>query len=121
MESFHYLNTEYLNKNDLDDKELEKSNEQASYLVKKAELEIKNLTNIFFNGNILKFKRNNGKINENILGITIGEKIIDSIILSNYSQIKKLLSLCEFSIDQKWNLIYIWFYLEYLNKGYEKN
>jgi len=106
LESFHYLNTEYLNKNDLDDKELEKSNKQASYLVKKAELEIKNITNIFFNGNILKFKRNNGKINENILGITIGEKIIDSIILSNYSQIKKLLSLCEFSIDQKWNLIY---------------
>jgi hypothetical protein len=34
------------------------------------------------------------------------DKIIDSLILSNHGQQKKLFSLCEFPVDQKWNLIY---------------
>jgi BTB/POZ domain-containing protein KCTD9 len=56
--------------------------------------------------NILKFKRNNEKLNKNILGITIGEKIIESFILSEKNQIKELFSLCEFQFSKKWNLIY---------------
>jgi hypothetical protein len=55
---------------------------------------------------ILKFERNNEKINEIILGRLKTNKTIDSLILSNRGQQKKLFSLCEFSVDQKWNLIY---------------
>jgi hypothetical protein len=103
LESFHIKNTEYLNKNEVDDKKLKISNEEALNLVKKAELEIENLKNIIFDGNILKFERNNEKINENILGTLKTDKIIDSLIISNQV---KLFSLCEFPVNQKWNLIY---------------
>ena len=75
-------------------------------MIKKAELEIENLKNIIFNGNILKFERNNEKINKNVLGVAIGEKIIESFILFEKYQIKELFLLCEFPISQKLNLIY---------------
>ncbi len=103
LESFHIINTEYLNKNEIDDKFIKKSNEEATNLIKKAELEINNLKNIIFDGNILKFERNNEKINENILGTLKTDKIIDSLIISNQ---EKLFSLCQFPVGQKWNLIY---------------
>jgi len=106
LESFHTLNTEYLNKNKVDDKLLKKSNEEADNLVKKAELEIENLKNSIFDGNILKFERNTEKINDTILGMLKKNKIIDSLIISNHSEQKQLLSLCEFSLNQKFNLIY---------------
>jgi hypothetical protein len=103
LESFHTLNTEYLNKNEVDDKKLKISNEEALNLVKKAELKINDLKNIIFDENILKFERNNEKINESLLGTLKTDKIIDSLIISNQ---EKLFSLCEFPVDQKWNLIY---------------
>jgi hypothetical protein len=106
LESFHTLNFEYLNKNEVDDKLVKQSNEEADNLVKKAELEIDNLKNIIFDGNVLKFERNNEKINETIFGKLKTDKMIDSLILSNRGQQKKLISLCEFPVDQKWNLIY---------------
>ena len=68
MESFYTLNTEFLKQYEIDDKLVKKSNEEANNLVKKAELEIENLKNIIFDGNIMKFVRNNEKINETILG-----------------------------------------------------
>jgi hypothetical protein len=106
LESFHTLNNEYLNKNEVDDKLIKKSNEDATKLVKKAELEIENLKDIIFNGNILKFEKNNEKINEYKIGKLNNEKIIDSLILTNHNLQKQLFSLCEYPVDQKWNLIY---------------
>ena len=55
LESFYNLSTEYLNKNEVDDKLIKKSNEDATNLFKKAEIEIENVKDIIFNGNILKF------------------------------------------------------------------
>ncbi len=69
-------------------------------MIKKAELEIENLKEIIFDGTFFKFKKNNQKI------VTNKENIIDSSILFDKSQIEYLMALCEFSIDQKWNLIY---------------
>ena len=106
LESFHTLNNENLNKNVIDDKLVKKSNEEATNMAKKAELEIENLKNIIFDGNILKFERNTEKINDAILGKLNKNKMIDSLIISNHSEQKQLLSLCEFSSNQKWNLIY---------------
>jgi hypothetical protein len=103
LESFHTLNAEYLNKNEVDDKLIIQSNEEATKLIKKAEIEIKNLKDIIFNGNILKFEKNNEKINESILGRLKTNKLIHSLILSSQSHQKKLVLLCEFPVDQKWN------------------
>jgi len=62
LELFHTLNTEYLSKNEVDDKDVQKSNEEAANFIKIAELEIENLKDIIFHGNILKFERSNKKI-----------------------------------------------------------
>jgi hypothetical protein len=105
LESFHTLNNENLNKNEVDYNLVKKSNEEANNLIKKAELEIEKIKNMILNGEILEFERNNEKINETIIGKLKTDKI-DSLILSNRGQQKKLFTLCEFPIDQKWNLIY---------------
>jgi len=106
LESFHTLNNENLNKNEVDYKLTKKSNEEAANLIKKAELEIENLKNMILNGDILKFERNNKKINETIFGKLKSNKMMDSLILSSRGRQKKLFLLCEFPVDQKWNLIY---------------
>jgi len=107
LESFHSVNTEYLKQHIVDDDIVLKTNEEAINLIKKAELEIENLKEIIFDGTFFKFKKNNQKIAKSLIGETsIGGKIIDSNILTVRNQIKNLMALCEFSIDQKWNLIY---------------
>jgi len=103
LESFHTLNTEYLNQYQVDDEVVKKSNEEATNLIKKAEIEIENLKDIIFNENILKFEKNNEKINKNIYGKLKTNKLIHSLILSSQSHQKKLFLLCEFPVDQKWN------------------
>ena len=65
------------------------------------------MKNIIFDGNILKFERNNEKINENIFGRIVKAKMIhSSLSLPNEGQNEDFKSLCEFPVDQKWNLIY---------------
>jgi hypothetical protein len=59
MQYFHTLCNEYLNKNEVDDKLIKILNEEATILVTKAELEIENMKDIIFNGNVLKFEKNN--------------------------------------------------------------
>jgi len=100
LELFHSVNTEYLKQHIVDDDIVVKTNEEVNNLIKKAELEIENLKEIIFDGTFFKFEKNNQKI------VTNKENIIDSSILFDKSQIEYLMALCEFSIDQKWNLIY---------------
>jgi hypothetical protein len=86
---------------------LKLSNEDVINLIKKAESEIENLKDVIFNGSILKFDKNKQQVNNLILGSIKIEKLkIDSFILLNCSQNKMLMSLCEFPINQQWNLIY---------------
>ena len=68
MESFHAINTEYLKKNKVDYEIINKANEEATNFIKKAELEIENLKDIIFDGQIFKFDKNNEKIKKSILG-----------------------------------------------------
>jgi len=108
LESFHHNNTEYLKKHVVDDEMIGKSNEEAKNLIKKAELEIQNLKDIIFDGRLFKFEKNKEKMNKSILGETkvLDKRVIDSLILVNWSQIKDLISLCEFPFGKKWSLIY---------------
>jgi hypothetical protein len=107
MESFHVINTEYLKNYKVDYEIINKANEEAANLIKKAELEIENLKDIIFDGQIFKFDKNNEKIKKSILGeSTVINKKMNSAILSEKYQTKQLMSLCEFPVRQKWDLIY---------------
>jgi len=107
LERFYTSNTEYLKSYVVDDELVVKSNDEATSLIKRAELEIEKLKSIIFNGKLSTFRKKNQKLDRSILGITLLVNIeIDSNILSDRDQIHNLISLCEFSIDQKWNLIY---------------
>ena len=74
-------------------------------MIKKAELKLKKLKNVIFDGKILKFEKNSCKIDEIILGVMINTRM-HSIILHGKNQFNDLISLCEFPVDQKWTLIY---------------
>ncbi len=74
-------------------------------MVTKAELEIENTKDIIFDGNVLKFEKNNEKINKSISGVSaIIINKISSTILSEKYQTEQLMSLCEFPVDKKFNL-----------------
>ena len=107
MESFHSINTEYLKNYKVDYEIINKANEEAANLIKKAELEIENLKDIIFDGQIFKFDKNNEKIKKSILGeSTVINKKMNSAFLSEKYQTEQLMSLCEFPVRQKWDLIY---------------
>jgi hypothetical protein len=107
LESFHTNNTEYLKRFDANHKMVIKLNEDANNLIEKTELEIDNLKNVIFDEKFLKFEKNKYKIKRSVLGRTaVNNTKFDSLILIDQAQIKDLLKLCEFSLNQKWNLIY---------------
>jgi len=106
LESFHSCNTEYLKNHVVDYDKVIDLNKEANILIKKAELEVKNLKDVIFDGKFLVFEENKIKIIKSILGSVKIDQIIDSLILINISKKKDLLALCEFPVDQKWNLIY---------------
>jgi hypothetical protein len=107
LESFHTKNTEYLKRFDANYEIVIKSNEDAKNLIEKAEIRIQKLKDVIFNGHLFSFEKNKDKINRSILGITLVNDIkLDSLILTDQAQIKHLLTLCEFPLNQKWNLIY---------------
>jgi hypothetical protein len=103
LESFHTINTEYLKQHIVDDDKVAQSFEEATSLIKKAEIETQNLKDTSFDGKLFKFEKNKEKLDKSILGITRLE-LMKSLLTTD--QMKELLSLCEFPIDQKWNLIY---------------
>jgi hypothetical protein len=107
LDSFHADNIIYLKEYLVDDQVANKSNDEATKLIKKAELEIQNLKDIIFNGKLFIFEKNSKKINESILGAA---KILDtrmnSTILLNRHQTKELMALCEFPMYQNWSLVY---------------
>jgi len=106
LESFHTINTQYLKQYEVDDAILINSIGDAKNLIKKVEFEIENLKDVIFNRSILKFEKNNDKVGKSILGSTKLEHMIDSLIILNRSQMKELMSLCQFTADQNWDLIY---------------
>jgi hypothetical protein len=106
LESFHSCNTEYLKNHVVDYDKVIDLNKEANILIKKAELEVKNLKDVIFDGKFLVFEENKIKMIKSILGSVKIDQIIDSLILINISKKKDLLALCEFPVDQKWNLIY---------------
>jgi hypothetical protein len=107
LDLFHSKNTQYLKQYKVDDDLIIKANEKAKALIQKTEFGIKNLKISIFDGKLLKFEKNNEKLNKSILGITKVPIIrFDSVILKESYQFRDLLFLCEFDFIGKWNLIY---------------
>ncbi len=69
LDSFYATNSEYLKQHIVDDELMCKSNEEASNLIKIAELDIQKLKDVFFDGKILIFGKNKDQIYKSILGI----------------------------------------------------
>jgi hypothetical protein len=90
LESFHTINTEYLKQHIVEDEKVVKSFEEATSLIKKAEIETQNLKDIVFDGKLFKFEKNIEKLDKSILGITKLEPV-KSLLIKD--QMEKLLSL----------------------------
>jgi len=69
LDSFYATNSEYLKQHIVDDELMCKSNEEASNLIKIAELDIQKLKDVFFDEKILIFEKNKDQIYKSILGI----------------------------------------------------
>lgn len=108
LSSYNFQTDEYLKKPILNNKILDYLNQKSRNLISKSNLEIENLKDIILNGRYLNFESNKAKLNELALG-KMHEKlncILNSSILSDTKQMKDLMTLCDFSAFQKWNLIY---------------
>jgi len=90
LESFHTINTEYLKQHIVDDDKVAQSFEEATSLIKKAEIETQNLKDTGFDGKLFKFEKNKEKLDKSILGITRLE-LMKSLLTTD--QMKELLDL----------------------------
>jgi hypothetical protein len=68
LEMFHNVKIKYLKQNQIDEKIVIKSNEEAIGLIKKADLDIQNLKNIIFDTSLFTFEKSEETIKESVLG-----------------------------------------------------
>jgi len=107
LESFLTTNTKYLERFDINYEEVAKKNEQAADLIQKADQKIEKLKDLIFDGQIINFEKNTNKIDKSILGVTsLNNKILDSLIITDQIKLNQFSNICEFSLKQKWTLIY---------------
>jgi hypothetical protein len=108
IDLFNIKTNEYLKEYNLNDDDLIKLNSNAIILRVKAETEIYSLNDAILDDRIMSFEPNKEVINQMILGELKITKVanLKSSILPVFENINDLMTLCEFPIDQKWNLIY---------------
>ncbi len=95
ISKFNLKTSQYIKNLNLNDENLIESNKEAAVLNEKAELEIENLKSFVFNENIMSFEANKESLQRIILGEIKIAKSFEEIML-----------LCEFPIEQEWDLIY---------------
>jgi len=103
LKLFHSVNAEFLKQHTIDDEQVNKLNLEATNLIEKTELEIKILKIAIFNEKFFKFEKNKKILNKSIFGETKIEAMGSFLTID---QMKILLTLCEFPVDHKLNLIY---------------
>jgi len=104
LELFHKEKIDYLKQSDINEDVVVESRQLATNLTKKADLELKNMKDSIFKGKFLKFEKNKYKLCKSAVGSLSCFKNLDSLIVLDKQ--KQLMSLCEFTQCQKWNLIY---------------
>jgi len=93
---------EYLKQTFISDEDVSEAIARASELSLKAKQELVKLNEFIFNGDEMKFEKNENKLEKSVLGKLEKHR---SAILSK-EQMTELMSLCKFSLNQKWKLIY---------------
>jgi hypothetical protein len=73
----------------------------------KSEKELAKLENLIFNGCEIKFEKNENKLDRSVLGSLAKHPVINQLAILTNEQMTELMSLCKFSLNQKWKLIYI--------------
>jgi len=106
LEELNLKWNQYLKQTVISDEDVSKAIARANELKLKAKKELVNLDEFIFNGGEMKFERNENKLDRLVLGSLVGQKFFyESAILSG-RQMTELMSLCQFSLNQKWKLIY---------------
>jgi len=105
MQSFYDENIKFLTEYQIKDSILIEINEKAVNMRKKAEDKLEIIQRINLDERILKFD-SNYKEQIDLGKITMIDNRMNSTLLSGRNQVKDLISLCEFPVDQKWNLFY---------------
>jgi len=72
----------------------------------KAKEELVNLDQFIFNGGEMKFERNENKLDRLVLGSLAKHPVINQLAILTNEQMTELMSLCKFSLNQNWKLIY---------------
>ena len=105
MKMFHNEWTDYLGQYKMNDKVLNEANAASIIINEKGDKEKANLDHLIFNGNMMRFIKNNNILNESFLGTLLKQFNMDSSILSN-ENVENLMTLCDFTIKQNWKLLY---------------
>ena len=58
------------------------------------------------NGGEMKFEKNENKIEKSVLGLLVKQQFICESAIVSSGQMTELMSLCQFSLNQEWKLIY---------------
>jgi len=103
LESFQLETDDYLKQHSLNDEKINNLYIDAINLKEKTESKIENLDSLILHGYLLEFKPNKEKLDKKLSGQLI-RKDLNEILVEN--RFEELISICEFSKDQKWNLIY---------------
>jgi hypothetical protein len=108
LEMFHSKWSQYLMRSSvlIKNEIILEANKNAIDLNKKAEKEKSNLWDMIFNGDMVYFESNLCKISKLSLGFITFEHNIKNNAILNDTQWYDLMLLCEFKLDQKWQLLY---------------
>jgi hypothetical protein len=91
---------------EISDSTFTQANQSGIKLMQMLDIEKLRLDDFVFDGNRLKFERNNSKITSNILGQFVSDRISINSSILNYQQIRDLMRSCSFSRLQRWKMIY---------------
>ena len=104
LEQFSSDWTEYLARTTLKDEDIHRANRQASRLHEKADQFEISLNHSIFNGSIVKFVQNPVKLDSALIGFLTIQCVKSNI--ATQEQMKNLMRLCSFPLDQRWQLLY---------------
>lgn len=96
--------SDYIKKLEISEETVLEANSSAIELIHKADEQNYRLEEFIFNGNYLKFERNNNSLNS-ILGRLESRDKLKSVIITN-EQMKELMKMCKFPLSQEWNLVF---------------
>jgi hypothetical protein len=106
LEEFNLKWNEYLKQTVIYDEDVSVAIAKSNELCIKSEKELAKLEELIFNGCEIKFEKNENKLDRSVLGSLAKHPVINQLAILTNEQMTELMSLCKFSLNQKWKLIY---------------